>query len=409
MSGLRRWTPALAMLLVSMISYLDRHTLAILSPTILADCQLTAEQYGWIISAFSIAYMAANPIWGRWLDLYGVRWGMIAAVSLWTVASASHAFLSTFAGFVAARMMLGFGEGATFPGGLRTVVETLPVSSRSRGTAIAYSGGALGAILTPIVVTPIFRSHGWRAAFWFTGIVGAAWILLWLWLGRNLTSAGTGSGPARTAASVPIHWRDLRLWSFLATYSLGGLPLGFVLYHSALYFHRALDKNQIEIGYVMWIPALGWELGYFTWGWLADRFRATGRDNLSIYRRLTVVALLSIVPLAFVPSVRSFPLVLALLWLGMYVCGGHIITAVGYATQIYGSGRAGMIAGLGAGSWSAVVAITMPYFGHLLDRKAYDAAFLLAAAIPVVGLLFWLGVNRRRVEDRHHSPQQILQ
>ena len=52
------------MLLVSLISYVDRSTLALLAPTILTETHLTGEQYGFIISAFSIAYMLSNPIWG---------------------------------------------------------------------------------------------------------------------------------------------------------------------------------------------------------------------------------------------------------------------------------------------------------------------------------------------------------
>ena len=42
------------MMLVSMISYIDRNTLALLAPTILRDTHLSNEQYGFIISAFSI-------------------------------------------------------------------------------------------------------------------------------------------------------------------------------------------------------------------------------------------------------------------------------------------------------------------------------------------------------------------
>ncbi len=172
------WTPAATMLAASLISYIDRNTLALLAPTILAECGLSAEQYGWILSAFAVAYMAGNPLWGRWLDRHGVRRGMGLAVALWTAASAAHALLSSFAGFAAARALLGFGEGATFPGGLRTVVQTLPEGLRSRGAALAYSGGSLGAVLTPIVITPIFAARGWRAAFLFTGLIGALWLLL---------------------------------------------------------------------------------------------------------------------------------------------------------------------------------------------------------------------------------------
>lgn len=153
------------MLLVSLISYIDRNTLALLSPTILKETGLTAEQYGWVISAFSLAYMLANPLWGKWLDRFGLRLGMLLAVSIWTVASASHAVAAGFLGFVLVRALLGFGEGATFPGGLRTVTQTLPLSLRARGVAVAYSGGSLGAVVTPLIITPLALAFGWRAAF----------------------------------------------------------------------------------------------------------------------------------------------------------------------------------------------------------------------------------------------------
>src|SRR5512140_2370716 len=182
--GIGRWLPAGTMLLVSLISYIDRNTLALLAPTILRETGLSIEQYGYIISAFSIAYTVANPVWGRWLDRIGVRWGMTLSVGLWTVASAAHALAGGLLSFGAARTALGFGEGATFPGGMRTAVQTLPPGQRSRGIAVAYSGGSLGAIVTPLLVTPIALRWGWRGAFWFTGAVGAAWILCWLVIRR---------------------------------------------------------------------------------------------------------------------------------------------------------------------------------------------------------------------------------
>src|SRR5689334_25298787 len=180
-----QWVPAVSMLLVSLVSYIDRTTLALLAPTILKETHLSGEQYGFIISAFSIAYMLSNPVWGWILDRAGLRRGMTAAVACWTVASAAHAFAAGFRSFGAARAALGFGEGATFPGGLRAVVQTLPAEVRGRGLAVAYSGGSLGALITPLIVTPIFVRWGWRAAFWFTGFIGIAWLAVWAVVGRR--------------------------------------------------------------------------------------------------------------------------------------------------------------------------------------------------------------------------------
>src|SRR5580693_10666845 len=171
-TGLRMWVPVLLMMTCSWLSYIDRQALAVISPMVLKDTGLTAGDYADAVSAFSIAYMIGNPLWGSLLDFVGLRLGMLIAVGIWTVASASHAWMTGLLGFAAARALLGFGEGATFPGGLRTAANSLPLSRQSRGMGISYSGASVGAIVAPLVITPIALRFGWRAAFLFTGGLG---------------------------------------------------------------------------------------------------------------------------------------------------------------------------------------------------------------------------------------------
>lgn len=64
------------MMLVNVLSYIDRNTLALLAPTILRGTGLGNQQYGFIISAFSITYMLCNPLWGRIVDRLGARLSM---------------------------------------------------------------------------------------------------------------------------------------------------------------------------------------------------------------------------------------------------------------------------------------------------------------------------------------------
>src|SRR5687767_2781315 len=133
------WVPCIGMALCSWLSFVDRQVLAILAPTILADTGLTAQNFTDAASFFFLAYTLSNPVWGSVLDFVGLRVGMLLAVGVWTAASMSHAWMSTFIGFALARAVLGLGEGATFPGGLRTAVESLPVNMRARGIALSFS------------------------------------------------------------------------------------------------------------------------------------------------------------------------------------------------------------------------------------------------------------------------------
>jgi ACS family hexuronate transporter-like MFS transporter len=139
---------------------------------------------------------------------------------------------------------------------------------------------------------------------------------------------------------------------------------------------------------------LGWEIGYFLGGWLLDRFDRP-------FRALTLGVLFLIAPLAAVPHTSSYPLALFLLFWAMFVAGANIIFAVGYATEAFGAERAGLIAGLGAGSWSAVVALAMPQFGRLFDRGWWGGAFAAAAIASMAGTGLCLAFQGRR---RREAP-----
>ncbi len=388
---MRRFLPSVAMMLVSLISYIDRQTLAQLSPLILDETQLTNAQFARIISVFSFAYMLGNPIWGRALDRVGVFVGMTLAVTLWSLASAAHAFATSLAGitgFALARALLGFGEGATFPGGLRTANMTLPPAARARGLAIAYSGGSLGAILTPILITPIALRYGWRKAFLVTGALGGAWVISWLLLSSRRPEL---RAPARGAAYDGPRFGDRRLWSFMALYALGASPLAIVLYAAPLYLHQALHQSQAWMGRWLWLPPLGWEIGYFFWGWRVDR---DGRPGRSPARRVLLLTL-AYFPLLVTPWLGDVALVLAALTWSMFVAAGFIITGIAYATRSFGTNQSALLAGIGAGSWSAVVAALMPLFGRLFDARRYPVAFVVAALVPVAGAAVWWLLERR--------------
>jgi ACS family hexuronate transporter-like MFS transporter len=183
------------------------------------------------------------------------------------------------------------------------------------------------------------------------------------------------------------------VWAFIAAYALGSFPVGFVLYGTSLYLSAVLHKSQIQIGEVLWIPPLGWEVGYFFWGWIIDRFADGGASIPAMRRQFFLLMWLSL-PLAIVPHVASFALVMLMLFFAMFVTSGFIIGSIAYATSRYSQNHAGLIAGLGAGSWSAVLAIVMPGVGRLFDLHSYNAAFAAASIFPIAGYAVWRRLSR---------------
>ena len=58
-----------------------------------------------------------------------------------------------------------------------------------------------------------------------------------------------------------------------------------------------------------------------------------------------------------------------LLFFTMFLAAGYIIGSLAYANAYYAQKHAGFIAGLGAGSWSLMVALVMPAMGPRGKRR----------------------------------------
>jgi MFS transporter, ACS family, aldohexuronate transporter len=402
----RMWVVSVAMMLCSWLSYVDRQVLAVLAPTILAATNLNAQGYGEIVSLFSVAYMFANPLWGAVLDYVGLRIGMITAVTIWSVASAAHAGMSGFLGFAVCRAFLGFGEGATFPGGFRASMDSLSSERQARGLAIAYSGGSLGAIFAPIVVVPVAAAFGWRAAFFVTGLLGALWIVLWLGVSRAPFLPASAKKPERLASLNPF---ERRFWALVTSYSLGAVAVAPVFYLSPLYLNRVLAFSQSDLGKVLWIPPLGWEIGYFVWGWIFDRFAA--QQDRPVFMFFLLAALM--IPFGFTAGVSSSAAVLALFFWVMFVTGGFQMLCLRTGARAYPGARTASVAGVASGAWAAESAIILPITGRWFDQAHYDWIFWAVALIPLVGVLMWTVLSRNDVrsvrtgDGRRQSPVSV--
>jgi ACS family hexuronate transporter-like MFS transporter len=383
----RMWIPCFGMALCSWLAFVDRQVLAILSPTILQDTGLTPQDFANAFSFFFIAYMIANPIWGSVLDFIGLKVGMLLAVAVWSGASMSHAFMASFGGFALARAVLGLGEGATFPGGLRTAVESLPVNLRARGIATSFSGGTIGAIVTPLMVGPIALRFGWRAAFLFTGALGVAWLLLWTAIARPPFLPKVEHKPEK------LSWPDLRerrLWALVFSYALPAIAPGPILTIVPLYLNRALGISQAGLNQIVWLPPLAWGMGYFFWGWAADRFATNNKRPVGMFVLLTVCSL----ALGMTTWTTSVPLAILLISWAAFIGGGFQMVALKVGAYAYPREQAAMMSGIASGSWSLVNFVLLRIIGPWLNQQRWDDVFWLIALCPVVGVAVWLMLSR---------------
>jgi len=389
-TAFQMWVPCIGMALCSWLAFVDRQVIAVLSPTIMAETGMSAQEFGRLVTFFFVAYTVGNPLWGSVLDYVGLRAGMLVAVAIWTAASASHALMGTFAGFAMARAVLGFGEGATFPGGLRTAVESLPAEMRARGIAASFSGGTIGAIVTPLIALPVAAAYGWRAAFVMTGLFGVTWLVLWTFIARAPFLPARTHQPARLAWPNPA---ERRFWMLVFSYALPAIAPGPIITLFQIYLNRELGVAQSDLRSILWMPPLAWGAGYFFWGWIADRFATNDPRPIGLFGLLTVCSL----ALGIAPLFASVPAAIALMSWACFIGGGFQMTALKVALYNFPREQAAMMSGIASGAWALLNAGLAEPIGRLFDQERWSEAFWLVALCPAVGITVWLFLSRGTV------------
>lgn len=175
-----RWVILTLLFFATTINYVDRQVIGLLKPYIEKDLGWSDADYGYIVSAFQLAYGLGLLLSGRLLDKFGTRWGYAFAIGLWSAGGLLHAGVRSLLGFASARAILGLGEAANFPASIKTVAEWFPARDRALVTGIFNSGSSIGAITAPVIVTTITLAMGWKWAFIITGALGFVWIIFWL-------------------------------------------------------------------------------------------------------------------------------------------------------------------------------------------------------------------------------------
>jgi MFS transporter, ACS family, aldohexuronate transporter len=232
------WGLCWLMFASTVLNYMDRQTVSLLREPIGATFGITAEaDFGWVLAAFYLTYALFQVPAGYLVDRWDLRWSYAAAVAWWSLAAAATAVAPSLGVLIACRILLGVGESFNWPCALRVTARILPPSDRSLGNGIFNSGAALGAVVTPVVVTVLTKEFGWRAAFVVIGVAGFVWVTAWLVLipgdyRRLLARPDRKEGEGRADDRLDAEHRQPRL-SGTASAAFASVLIGAVVVASA--------------------------------------------------------------------------------------------------------------------------------------------------------------------------------
>src|SRR6202453_965690 len=126
-------TVVLAMLgLMYFITYLDRVNVSTAAAGFAAEFGLNKTQIGLVFSAFAYPYLIFQIVGGWISDRYGARRTLIACGIVWGGATILTGLAGGLSSLLIARLLLGFGEGATFPAATTAMCRWVPKAGRGR-------------------------------------------------------------------------------------------------------------------------------------------------------------------------------------------------------------------------------------------------------------------------------------
>ncbi|HEY4060418.1 MAG TPA: MFS transporter [Puia sp.] len=284
-----RWIMVGMAFLATVLNYVHRLSFNYLS----ADGDLRKlipdDVFGYLGTAFFIAYMLSNVFSGFVIDRLGTKLGYSLCMGFWTTAGLVHAFARTPWQFGICRFFLGIGEAGNWPAGLKLTSEWFPPHERSTASGVFNSGSALGAIIVPPLVAYMGIRYGWRSTFVILAVFGYIWVVAFRLIYYTPKGAGTpaiagvvGSsavGMEPAVAAIPaVKERTIPVLKLLKTRFVSSFILGKIFLEPVWYFvtfwlgRYLVDVHHWDLKKIGWFAVLPFIIadigniggGYFT-------------------------------------------------------------------------------------------------------------------------------------------------
>jgi predicted MFS family arabinose efflux permease len=243
-----------------------------LLPAISAEFGVGIAACGWIVSAFSLAYMVGAPLMGHIADRWNRRRMVIAGLCVFTGANALTAVAGSFAALLAVRVVAGFAACAVTPSIYAMVGSLAPPGRRASWLAICVSGLMLSLSAGTPIATMAGAAYGWRSVF---AALACASLLL-IVPNRLVWPAVREPGPGRTRGAenraLALRLVPTVLWSTALYAAYTYLGAGLV----------AAGADAETIAQVVVCYGLGALAGTLTGGRIADRFGTRTAVTLSL-------------------------------------------------------------------------------------------------------------------------------
>ena len=289
--------------LASILTFLDRMAVAVTGPAIQKELGIGPAQWGWILSAYVIAYSVFEIPSGALGDRHGYRRELTRITAWWSVFTAATAWCRTAWQMAGARFLFGLGAAGAYPNMSGVLYRWFPARERARGQGVVWAAGRFGGALAPLLLVPLEAWTGWRAVFVILGLAGLAWSVAWwrFFRERPVDQPGITAeevveiGEHAGAGHAGTPWRALfrlrQLWLIALAYGCYAWASWFYFSWFPVWLVNAGGFTQGEMGVYASLPFVLGVASNLVGGWLSDRVAARIGIRRG-YARITSLCLL---------------------------------------------------------------------------------------------------------------------
>jgi ACS family hexuronate transporter-like MFS transporter len=400
-TGNYRWRILALLFFATTINYIDRQVIGILKPFIADDLGWSEADYGYIVTAFQIAYAIGLITTGRILDKLGTRIGYLWAIVIWSIAGMAHAAARGVTSFAAARFALGMGESANFPAAVKSVAEWFPKKERAFAAGLFNSGSTVGAIIAPVIVSGITLAMGWQWAFIITGLLGFIWVVFWLlWYQapekhpniskKELDYILQDDGEKEPAKS--IRWLELfkykQTFAICLTRFISDWVWWFFLFWIPDFLSKTHGINLKEVVLPLIVIYAVSSVGGIAGGWISSNFIKKGK-SIDFARKTTILmCALIVLPIMLISKTANLWIAVGLIAIAAAGHQGWASNIFTIVSDIYPKKAVGSMMGLSGFAGAVGGALSATFVGLLLETTgSYFFIFLVASSVY---MLNWL-------------------
>ncbi|NPD66762.1 MFS transporter (plasmid) [Lichenicola cladoniae] len=392
-----------------LVNYFDRINLSVAAPQLKHAFTLTDGQLGWLFSGFFWSYALMQIPTGMILDRFGVTKTNRCSTLIWSMISASTAFMSGFAGIFGARILLGAAEAPGFPASAKATGYWFPRQERSLATSIFDAGAKFSNVIGVPIVALVVVNFGWRFGFVVTASLSFLYFLMFFFFYRDpskhprlsseereyIRAGGAAvEGPAASGGMVMLGHllRNRKLW---------GLTIGFAAYGYSFYLFLTWLPNYLvqtmhmsilkSAGFaaVPWACATVADL--VVGGWLIDHLITKGYDDTRVRKTVLVSGML--LGLAVFGATLTADPVWAIVWISIALSGLAAAAPVGWSipSLIAPKGATGTISGIMNFLNNMMGAVAPIATGYIVGAThSFTDAFLVAGIVLIIGILSYV-------------------